>query len=312
MSISEENNAKIIANMNQIEEPRSTGMSFDNFVKEFARYLAQADKDKEALLGAKFVWEDKELYNDYLYVLTDERAIRIVAEGKKTAIQEELTGRMKIMKLYLDTLIKVCKFIKKRTRNSAFAVSFNLIENGSSTITILNNIIGLVELIETEPALAARIAPGSVDITPEYLALVKSDARHCITLYAAVNSSESERSIQVAVVNRLITLCLDAIDEIIEYADAAFITNRAYFKEHYSNHVRRAKYRKALRKKALQKEVTPTEPNTESQEVETEQQGTSTEQQSLTTELQELTTEQKELTSELEELTAELSELSVA
>lgn len=295
MSISEENKAIIITRAKAVEEPKTTGMTYDKFVKEYARYLAQADKDKDALIGAKFDWAEKEIFDDYLYMLTDERAARIVAEGKKSAAQDELESRMPTMKLYRDSLIKVCKFIDKRTKSAPFKSSFKMIEHTTSTINILNNIITMSELIETEPELAARISPGHIDITPEYLKLVQSDARSCISLEATAYSSDNERSEHVANQNKILTLCMDAISEIVEYADSAFLTNREYFNEHYTNHVRRAKYKSRVKEALLKEKENETVPPTTEDEATTNQETPPTENTAISTE-QEVTTAETEQT----------------
>lgn len=245
MSMTAELEAIIIANIKAVTKIRGAGMAFEKFLKEYARYLAQAEIDKDPLTSAKFQWEKKALYDGYLYMLTEERADRIIAEGIKSSAKQDLTNVMPGLKIYLETLIKVCKFIIERTANKNFEASYKMVKFSNKRITILNNIIYLAELIETELELAAQISPGGEEINQEYLDKVNGEAHHAIELEAQAESSTSERSLHVDIQNKLITLCLDAQHEIITFADSAFINDRAYFKEHYTNHVRREMYKQS-------------------------------------------------------------------
>lgn len=247
MSISQEHENEIRTRVNAVEDTRKAGMAFEDFVKEYARYLAQAEIDKDDLLGAGFSWEDKALYDSMLFMLSEEHADRILAEGVKSAVEEEFDKRMPLAKLYEKTLYKVGKYIAKRTSDTSFLSSFKQVKIIDSDINSLSNIIVLAELVATDPEMALKIKPGKVEVNEGYLSIVKKEAHELIALDAQVDSTTDERSIHVEIQRKLITICLDAIDDIIEYADSAFLIDRDYFNEHYTNHVRRERYKASLK-----------------------------------------------------------------
>ncbi len=247
MAITEEQKAQILSLIKQVSEIRSPGMSYEVYSQEFARYLAQAEVDKSYLLGAGLLWEDKALYDAFLFMLSEEHADRILAEGLKTPEKEEFDEKMGNADLNEDILYRVARFIDKRTEDESFKRSFKQIKINSSDFITLSNIITLCDLIATEPELALKIRPGQTEVNENYLTFVKAEAHYLIELDAKVHSTGNDRSYHVELQKKLITLCINATDEIIEFADAAFINDRDYFQEHYTNHVRRERYKATLR-----------------------------------------------------------------
>lgn len=247
MTITEERKTVVLTEAVAVAENRKTGMSFDLAFKEYSRYLAQADIDKDELIAAGLDWPTKEKYNDYRYMLSEVHADRIGAEGVHNAAQEALLSGMEKAALYLATLVLAAKRIIKKSGDSGFKASYKKVKFRVNTLVILKNIIILADLIEPLVDVIGSYKPGKIEVNVGYLELVKAEAHSLIELEAEAKSSGSLRAEKVQLQNQLITLCLDAQDEIVDYAEAAFLTDKDYFNKYYSNQVRKKQYRDSLK-----------------------------------------------------------------
>lgn len=247
MTISEELRVKISERLDAIVEFKKPGMSYANHCKEFGRLMAQAEIDKEDLVDVGLDWEEKEIGDAIQPMLMDEHSERINAEGEKSEDEKLLDEKITAFDKAKVILFKVSGYIEKRTPNESFHASLKIIKKSESTIDLLDIVVQLVDLVSTEQELALQIKPAKTAVTAEYLATLKSDILSCAELQSRVQVSSSLSAIHVENQRRLITLSMEIEDIIIEFADSAFAFDRAYFKEHYVNHVRRAQYRARLR-----------------------------------------------------------------
>lgn len=239
-----------------VRELKEPGMAFEEFSGEYARYMAQKDIDKDALLAAGMPPELMEKYDGYDYVLTHEHALRLVAEGAiSPALLEFENGFPKCI-LYRRVLRSTLEFMMDEESGDAIKKAYKKIMKGTGTLAALHDIISFATLIEQNLELAAGIKPNGMPITQEYLDLVQEDTYKMQKLLAKIETSTPERSIHVETQKRLITLCIKAEAKLKQYAKAAFVTKEEYYKENYSNHVFRERYRNNVRDAAREAQAT--------------------------------------------------------
>lgn len=264
MAVTEDMRVIINGEADDLDHIRKSGMSFDDLTGEFSRYLAQATLDKDKLLMAKYPWKEMEKNAAYLEMLTEEHGDRINSEAAVSGATKEYKEMLKKVDMYRNVLIMEVKHIIDETNDSKVIGAFKKLFDGEREIDRINDIFPLAAIVEEHLDVAATYSPGGLDVNQGFLDLVSREAQDTLKLKGASETSDTERSQHVERQNILITLCLNAIDKIKKYAEGAFLTDNAYYVEHYSNHVFRDRYNKAQMAEKEEEEVEEVEePETE-------------------------------------------------
>lgn len=241
--ISAEEKTVVLTNAKALDYTRKAGMSFDMAFQEYSRVLGQAEIDKDDLIAAGLEWPEKALFDTYLLMLNDVHADRICAEGVYSTAKEALISGMSKAELYLTCLVLAAKWIMRKSKDRSFKASYKKITFNKSPLKVLKNIGILADLVEPMISFLGTYKPAKIAITPEYLELVRAEARDLVKIVSEEAGTATLRSQKVILQNKILTLCLDAQEDIVAYAEAAFVTNEEYFEEHYSNQARKKLYR---------------------------------------------------------------------
>lgn len=242
MPETKEMQASIEAQIEQVTEIRKPNMAIVTFISEFSRYLAQVEKDLAPLTSAGFNPALLPLYIALFDMLNLEHAKRVAAEGKSSSSAEAFQSGMKNAKIYKDVLKVVLKFVLAETGDSTVKAAYDKIKPGTSNADILHDIQSMIVVLREHLSMASLIKPAGQDINDNYLDTVFNETQEVLALEGEVSATSTIRSIQVERQNKLITLAMDAIDKIKQYAEAAFIMDKDHYSEYYTNQVTRQRY----------------------------------------------------------------------
>lgn len=219
-----------IAAVDKYKRPQS---SFDNFTQWFAQILDQSEQDKEALILAGYYWQ-KHAYAKTLFTyLKKIHSDRIAAEGKSPAPNEEFNSKLKKMRKYRTSLSLLLNFIIGKSKRNKGKASLQIAQKGRTNLDVINDIIALTAVLKEHPDHIGSIKPRGKEVTMELLEHLAEEAGELLHLEGEAQSSASERTILVDKVNRTITLSIEAIKEIKQFAKIAFRKNTAYYKRRY-------------------------------------------------------------------------------
>lgn len=242
MEITEEQKQAIIKEALQFALKKRNYRSFSYHMNRLGRYIAQVEIDKEALLLASFTTDKIIKLYVIQAVINETHAKRVAAEGKGSAPGEKFQSLLKKMKTYRKALIIVLNYVRKRADDHTLSITADKIKKGNSQIDIIRDVSALAEVLKQYPTLAQEITPAGMKFTEEYLGTVYAEAQEALNLDGVAEQTESERSQLVDLQLRLINLSMETIDDLREFAKAAFLLDYPYYRAHYiySDHEKHA------------------------------------------------------------------------
>lgn len=208
--------------------------NYSYHMNRMGRYLGQAEIDKDALILANYNWE--RLIRLYVIqkVINETHAKRVAVEGKGSTPSEQFHVLLKRIKDYNKVLTIVLDYVRKRTDDHGLEITADKIKRGTTQMDIVRDVSSLTEVLKEHLELAAGITPGGKVVNEEYLNTAYAEAQEALALDGLADQSESERSQLVDLQHRLLLLSMAAIDELKEFARAAFYQDLNYYREHYS------------------------------------------------------------------------------
>ncbi len=223
-----------------VDKYRKLSSSLDDFLVEFGGNLAQADTDKDKLVGAKFDWSKMEKFRGYFELLTIVHGQRVGLAPASVQKEPDYIAKMEAAKTDRRYLARIAGHIAEVAEDKNAAQTYHTINKGSSDIDTLNDIMAFVPFIRRYPDLAKQICPNCVEITDAYLDEAMARAIDLFKMRGYVVSKGIPENMNVDRQNRFITLCLNAQSEIKKFADSAFCENPAYYDAHYASTIRKA------------------------------------------------------------------------
>ncbi len=232
MPVEAELRATIEADIQAVSDIRSVSMKMHDFIHRLNGYAAQIVIDKEQLTKTGYN-QNKEVYFITLIdMITETHADRNAAEGKGT--REQFRATMDQMRLYRTVLILVTEHIIDKTGNEEIKTALKKIRSDHTNLDILHDILALASILNDHWELADDFTPGGVEVNDEYLHIVTIKVEALLKHEGKPNQKSSERAMLVLKQDKLITLCLNAIDEIKKYAKGTFFMDMPYFRKHYT------------------------------------------------------------------------------
>lgn len=232
MAIDAEMKTQINDQIAQIDYERQTNLSIHQIMDRFTRMLAQIDIDKEDLIRSKFDWSKQPYFAALSVYLYEVHADRVAAEGKGPG--SKLKELMPKFTMNHKVLCLVTKFIIKKTENPNLITAYNKVKEGSGKIDILHDILALSSALRDFLDLTAEYTPRGIHITEVYLDVLTQEVEDLLTINSTTKNSGTERGILVDKQSKLITLCLEAMDYIRQFAEGAYCLDMDYFRKHYT------------------------------------------------------------------------------
>jgi hypothetical protein len=216
------------------------GMGFDDFSKEYANVLAQADEDEAPLTRAGFDFTLMPKYYGYLDKLASEHADRVNAEADRSASQQAFAAAMSKANTDNSRLMTLARYVVKRSGRPEDRRVYNEIRKGVGDVSTLNDNLALVGFIRRNADLASEVRPGGVEIDETVLTNVEEESFAFLKLRAKAAASKDDASANVERQNQLITLCIRALREIKLFAEMAFYDDVDRYNRFYASPSRRA------------------------------------------------------------------------
>lgn len=235
MAISPELEQAIEQDMKKLKSKdiRRPGSSINKFMNDLSVIKAQAEKDKPSLVNAGYN-ESSLIRTDALLILLSlthgERRGTTPVSAEKRAFFDQ---QMPLANLDKKRLSIVCSHIAESCGNKKVLRNYRVILQGSSMIDTLNDNLAMVSLVRDYPGLASQVKPGGVAIDETYCNEVKTRAMELLSICGAVSNENNSTDTLIDRQNRLITLCINSINEIKKYAHAAFFEDPEYYNRHY-------------------------------------------------------------------------------
>ncbi len=224
---------------------RRPSMSIEQFITEHARILARAEKDKDILVAAKFNWSRKELFDYQLKYLLLANGERTRASLKAPETRARFDEEMSRVKTDFVIIREVVSFIVKNGNDPKLSSRLKKRVSGRGKLAILINTLDLVAIISEHETLAQKICPGGVEINAPYLQRLSERALSLLRMKGLDVIEGVPCNLAVDRVRKLITLCINAREEIKQFAHAAFINDLDHYYRYYADEVRRSRKRLA-------------------------------------------------------------------
>lgn len=234
MLIAPEMKELIDEKIGQVDYERKINLKKHQIMHRYCRFLAQIEVDKEDLIRSNFDWSKQPYFAALLTYLHEVHADRVAAEGKGPgyrirALMPKFGKSRMILKLVL-------KYVIGKTQDGNLISVYNKVKQGRGNLDTFHDILAMASVLKDYLDIAAAYTPGGTLVDNEYLDRISAETEEVLQLEGLTSSTGSERSILVAKQNKLIILCLEAIDYIKEYARGAYFMNMNYFREHYTIH----------------------------------------------------------------------------
>lgn len=234
MDMDPELKQKIEAAMAAVTDKRSANMKIHLFLLRINQYSAQLLKDKDKLIGAKYDWEKYAFFLGLVTYLTQVHADRIAAEGK--GARQVFGAKMKKIKMYCTILILVTEHVIDRTGDEAVKAALKKIREGTTNLDTLVDLLALASLLREYLDIAKEFTPEEIEVNDAYLDMITAEAEGLLTLAGKPKTETGERAALVDKQERLITVCMDEIDDIKKFGKGAFCLHMDYYNKHYPLH----------------------------------------------------------------------------
>jgi hypothetical protein len=222
---------KMMARLNKEDFERS-GLAQQKFLDYVLSTNAQMVTDRTSLVNAGFNDSNVELYLGMQEILMltygkryglSETPEQKVAFDEKFSISEKDKMRMLI----------VAKHIVDKAGDPKITRNYKHIIKGDSIVDTLTDNLALGALIDKNQHIASEIKPGGIAIDTTYTANATKLAVELLAIKGFVVEKGTPVSAHVDRLNRIVTLCVRAVEDIRKFAEAAFFEDPEYFKKNY-------------------------------------------------------------------------------
>lgn len=229
-----------ISSLSENEMRRPSG-SIKDFILEHGRILAQADRDRDALVCANFDWGVKATYNGAYETLLLARGARLGAKLRSPDARDDFDREMEIIRKDRIVLREAASYVVKNCGSRRTAIRYRAIPRGQGKTRTLTGCLDLIAIINEYPLLASRICPCGVKVNAAYLQEVAGRAFALLKMKGIIMVNGVPQNVNVTRQNRLIALCMKHQAVIKEYAHAAFADNLEYYRRYYKDRSRKRK-----------------------------------------------------------------------
>lgn len=234
MEITEELRASINAKAESLTIIKRPQRDYNFHMNRLGRYLAQIEVDKDDLVQSNFNWDNATIYGGIHTMINEIHAKRVAAEGKGSTPGEQFRALAKKMKMYRKVMTIVLEHVIKRNSSPSLKAAADKIKKGSTNIDAVRDVLALCEVLKDHLEEAKGITPRGILVNEDYLTVVSAEAEKTLDLEGPADNTGTERSKLVDMQKRLLMLSVHAIDDIKEYAKAAYFMDMDYYREHYT------------------------------------------------------------------------------
>ncbi len=231
MPVEAEQKALIETQIAAVSETRKLNMKMHAFLHRSNRYIAQIEIDKEPLIKTGYIWLRAEHFMALVTMLTETHADRVAAEGK--GARQLFGAEMEKMRTYRTILTLVVGHVIDKTNSEEVKSALKKIKHDHTNLDTLHDVLALASILNDNLDLVGDFTPGGIEVDDSYLEKVTGEVEELLTDEGKPNSATSERAMLVDRQEKLVTLCLDSLDEIKKYAKGAFFMDMSYYRKNY-------------------------------------------------------------------------------
>jgi hypothetical protein len=233
MALSQELREEILREMFDLpkENLLRAGRGQQKFVNLYTNMAAQMEVDKVPLINAGLTEEKYLKYKALLDVLIscygERHGILDTPQEKRVFFDENF----KISEKDRSRMLRVAKHIVDM--NPKEEKVYKHVVESSGYIDTLLDVVTLKGIILKNLNYASQIRPGNVTVDEAYCIEADKRATELLHIKGFVVEKGVPVNANVDRLNRIITLCRNAIADIQKWADAAFFETPDYYDEHY-------------------------------------------------------------------------------
>lgn len=232
MTITQDKRIEIDTLIDAVTNKRNLKLTIAQLLDRYPRYINQILRDKERLMRSGYDWAIAERDMALYTVFTDVHAARTAAEGKgASSIHRK---EMEEMCRYHEILSLVVEHVIDETNDETVKAAHAKIKREKTQADTLHDILAMISLLKEHHEIAITFTPDGVITNEEYLDRVSLETQTLLEQNGAPVESSSERAYWVDRQQRVITLCLEAIDRMKKYAKGAFFMDKKYYRKHYT------------------------------------------------------------------------------
>lgn len=232
MAITEENRTAINVHIDAVTDKRRTRLTILQLLDRYSRYTNQIVVDKERLIQSGYDWTIAERDIALFTVFTEVHAERIAAEGKgANSIRRK---KMEKMNMYYEVLCLIVQHVFDETNDETVKAAHSKIKKGNSQADTLHDILAMAKVLKEHQDIAVTFTPRGIVANEGYLDLITQEVQSLLDQNGIPIQTSSERAYLVDRQERIITLCLEAIDRIKKYAKGTFFMDKAYYRKFYT------------------------------------------------------------------------------
>jgi hypothetical protein len=192
----------------------------DGVFDDYSSIIANTEKNLPALIQAGFDSSKLPYYRGCLEMLAVAISDPSSTDPEFEAKLQKYYSLAKSVMDYKAELVVVGRSIAKNSENRKIQQKFKHILKGTGIIDDALDILGLVTIAKQNTALAARIRPDGKLIDEAYCTAAVESATELLQLKGFVIVNGVPQHSGTEFINRLITLCMDNLSTIKEYAQA--------------------------------------------------------------------------------------------
>jgi len=213
---------------------RKSGISTSRFIDAYSTILGRVQKDIDTLMSAGFSPDKLPLYYGYLEMLSTVFASRTCSTSSQQKVRATLRSEMQALLIDKKRLSIIADFVTRISDTASVRERMRGIPKQKATHSQLQQILELVRIVKEFPHYMPQIKPGAFTINDAYLDSVEKRAMNLLSQSATLARRGAMENPLVDRTNRVITLCLNAISDIREFANAAYIDDKAHYRKYYT------------------------------------------------------------------------------
>lgn len=233
-------NEQIEKEMGEVTSHRSSPLTVQENIGYMSSVLAQFEKDEKVLAAAGADVSKKPYFYGLFETLTAVNVDRVTSVGEVSPESKEFREEAEKIEDTGKMLRVVVNHIVKKSDDPKVVKIYRQILDGSGQVNALLDVLSYIQMIRFHPELAAEVNPGGVKVTPKLLDEVERQTTALLKKAGVAAGDGYARNVNVERQKQILTLCLDAITYIKDYAKIAFYNNMEYYKKNYLPRIRRS------------------------------------------------------------------------
>lgn len=238
--VSPKTREQIEKEMSEVTSYRSSPLTAHETIGYMSSVLAQFEKDEKVLAAAGADVSKKPYFYGLFETLSAVNVDRVTSVGEISPESKEFREKAGKIEDTGKMLRVVVNHIVKKSDDPKVERIYRQIRDGSGQVNALQDVLSYIQMIRFHPELAAEVNPGGVKVTSKLLDEVERQTAALLKKVGAATGDGYARNVNVERQKQILTLCLDAIAYIKDYAKIAFYNDMEYYSKNYLPRVRRS------------------------------------------------------------------------